>query len=146
MPLARAALYAAGEDVHVMLWPGSVRLTEDLTRFVAREGRVFAVSAGALVRERDLPPDLPLRSAIAEPGETLQNGGSCVAAPDGSWLIEPVADEEGLLTCELDPALVAAERQNFDPAGHYARPDVLRLVVDRRRQTTVEWIDPPPAS
>ena len=141
MPLTRAALYAAGEDLHVMIWPGSVQLTQDLTRFVAREGRVFVISASGLLRDSDLPADLPLREAMAQPGQVLQNGGSCVAGPDGEWILEPVANEEGLLTCELDPSRVAAERQNFDPAGHYARPDVLKLTVDRRRQTTVDWVD-----
>jgi len=55
------------------------------------------------------------------------NGGSCVAAPDGSWVLEPVIGETGIRYCELDPAFVRRERQNFDPAGHYSRPDVTQL-------------------
>ena len=66
---------------------------------------------------------------------------SAVAAPDGTWLLEPVVGEECVRTVTLDRARVLEERQNFDPVGHYSRPDCLRLLVDRRRQTSVEWRD-----
>ena len=144
MPLARAALYAAGEDLHVMLWPGSEGLTRDLTRFVAREARSFVVSAGALLRAEDLPDDLPLPEALAAPGELLYDGGSCVAGPDGEWVVAPVTGREELVLCDLDPARVREERQSFDPAGHYARPELLRVTVDPRRLATAERLAPPP--
>ncbi len=138
MPLARAALYAAGENLHIMLWPGCVRNTIDITRFVAFESRSYVVSVCGLLREADLPADLPRRDRIAQPGETILDGGSAVAGPDGEWLIEPIGSTETLIVVDLDLQRVLQERQNFDPAGHYARPDVLRLYVDRRRQRSVE--------
>ncbi|MCZ6834175.1 MAG: carbon-nitrogen hydrolase family protein [Planctomycetota bacterium] len=142
LPLARAALYAQGEDLHVMLWPGSLDNTKDLTRFVARESRSYVVSACGLLRDTDVPMDFPHRDLfIPEPGVTFLNGGSSLAGPDGEWIVEPVVDEETLLVADLDPAFVLRERQNFDVAGHYARPDVLRLVVDRRRQSLAEFLD-----
>ena len=141
MPLARAALYAAGENLHIALWPGSVRLTRDITRFIARESRSYVISACGLIREQDLPADMPLRERIGQPGETFYDGGSCIAGPDGEWIVEPVANEEALLTADLDMDRVWQERQNFDPAGHYARPDVLRLTVDRRRHLPAEFQD-----
>lgn len=142
MPLARASLYAAGEDLHVAIWPGSVHNTKDITRFIARESRSYVVSVSSLIRESDVPADVPHRDRIVPtPGETICNGGSCVAGPDGEWVLEPVADEEGLFVVELDHGRVLEERQNFDPSGHYARPDVLRLQVDRRRHTPATWID-----
>ena len=73
--------------------------------------------------------------------EIMANGGSCAAGPDGEWLLEPVVDEELLSIIEIDHARVLEERQNLDIAGHYSRPDVTRLVVDRRRQSTVEFTD-----
>lgn len=141
MPLARTALYAGGEDLHVSVWPGSTRLTEDITRFVAREGRVFSLAAGALVSTDDVPPDFPLYEELVEAGGVHQNGGSAIAGPDGRWIVEPVADEERLVIADLDLTVVAEERQNFDVTGHYARPDVLHLHVDRRRQQTVTFED-----
>jgi len=140
MPLPRAALYAQGEELHVMLWPGCVRLTNDITRYVAREGRMFVVSASGLIRPRDLPADVPQRARICAAGEEVfYDGGSCIAGPDGQWLVPPAAAEETILYADLDPAAVRRERQSFDPAGHYARPDVTRLIVDRTRQVTAEF-------
>jgi len=142
MPLARAALYAAGEDLHVAHWPGGEHNTRDLTRFIARESRSFCVSISGLLRAEDFPADVPLRERIVpEAGETLLNGGSCIAGPDGEWIVEPITEREELIVADLDQRRVLEERQNFDPSGHYARPDVLRLTVDRRRQSAVDFID-----
>jgi len=134
MPLARASLYAQGEDLHCMLWPGARRNTEDLTPVVAKESRSFVVSVSGLLRESDVPADFPHRARfVPAPGELLHDGGSCLAAPDGSWVVPPMAPEEQVVVAEIDPAWVRRERQNFDPAGHYSRPDVLELRVKRSR-------------
>ena len=142
MPLARAALYGLGEDLHVAIWPGAVRNTQDITRFVALEARSYVLSVSGLMRTTDFPDDTPhLSTIIAGSEATLANGGSCIAGPDGKWVVEPVADEERLLVATLEHRRVREERQNFDPAGHYARPDVTRLTVNRQRQSTVALID-----
>lgn len=142
MPLPRAALYGQGEDLHIAIWPGSIRNTEDITRFIAKESRSFVISVSGLMRKSDIPDDIPQRELLlANCEETLADGGSCISAPDGSWIIEPIVDREDLLIAELDFDLVRRERQNFDPAGHYCRPDVTKLVVNRERQSSVEFED-----
>lgn len=141
MPLARAALYGQGEDLHVAVWPGNVRNTVDLTRHIARESRSFVISVSGLMRREDIPASMPHRDRILASCPPMPaDGGSCIAGPDGQWLVAPVSGIETLIHADLDPARVREERQNFDPAGHYARPDVTRLVVNRERQSTTQFI------
>jgi nitrilase len=140
MPLPRAALYGQGEDLHVAIWPGGVHNTQDITRFIARESRSFVISVSGLMRKSDFPADTPHLSVISEnSAEILANGGSCLSGPDGKWIVEPVADEEKLIVATIDHKRVREERQNFDPAGHYSRPDVTQLTVNRERQSTVKF-------
>ncbi len=142
LPLARAALYGQGEDLHVAAWPGSARNTQDITRFMALEGRSFVLSVSGLMRVSDIPDDAPHRMAIrADSSEVFADGGSCIAGPDGEWIVAPVTNDERLIVATLDHRRVREERQNFDPAGHYSRPDVLRLEVNRQRQSTINLVD-----
>lgn len=133
VPVARHSLYAQGIDLHVAVWPGSTYLTQDITRFIAMEGRCYVLSASSILTDADVSDDFPLKAAACpEPGP-LYNGGSAIAAPDGTWMVEPVRHEERLVVADIDPARVRGERQNFDPAGHYFRGDVFSVNVDRRR-------------
>lgn len=142
MPLPRTALYGQGENLHIAVWPGSDLNTKDITRFIARESRSYVISVSAMMTKQDFPDNTPhLDEILAKAPETLANGGSCVAGPDGEWLVEPVMHKEGLIYHTLDFNRVYEERQNFDPVGHYSRPDVTKLTVNRERQSTVEFED-----
>jgi nitrilase len=140
MPQARHAMYSGGEDVHVSVWPGNPGNTADITRFIALEGRVWSLAACGLLSMDDVPRDFPLRPVLDDAGVTqVRRGGSALAAPDGSWLIEPVVDEERLVIADVDLATVRAARLSLDPAGHYSRPDVFHVTVDRSRHEAVHF-------
>ncbi len=140
MPLARTALYAQGENLHVAVWPGNLRNTVDLTRHIAQENRMYVASVSGLMRKSDISTDVPHHELIRQTAPSfLSNGGSCLAAPDGSWVVEPVVDREAVVTATIDLNTVRKERQNFDPSGHYARPDVFELTVDAQRQKLVRF-------
>ncbi|UJH66260.1 carbon-nitrogen hydrolase family protein [Allomuricauda sp. SCSIO 65647] len=142
MPLPRAALYGQGENLHVAVWPGNLNNTQDITRFIARESRSYVISVSSLMTEKDFPADTPHLDKIQEKApKVLANGGSCIAGPDGEWVLEPVVGEEGLIYQTLNVNRVYEERQNFDPVGHYSRPDVTKLKVNRERQSTIALND-----
>jgi len=142
MPLVRTALYAQGEDLHVAVWPGTDLNTKDITRFIARESRSYVISVSGLMRKSDFPSHTPhLDKIIEKAPDVLANGGSCIAGPDGEWITKPDINTEGLIIQTLDFNRVLEERQNFDPVGHYSRPDVTKLVLNTERQTTLDFDD-----
>jgi nitrilase len=142
MPLPRAALYGQGEDLHVAVWPGSDHNTKDITRFIARESRSFVISVSSLMKKSNFPSETPhVDEIIKNAPEILVNGGSCIAGPDGEWILEPVINKEGIFYETLDFSRVLEERQNFDVVGHYSRPDITKLNINRERQSTVSFDD-----
>ena len=142
MPLSRTALYGMGENLHIAVWPGHVRNTIDITQFIAKEARSFVVSVSSLMRVSDFPKDTPhLDLIIKDAPAMIADGGSCISGPDGEWVIAPIADQEGLFTGTIDFQRVLEERQNFDPVGHYSRPDVTKLTVNRERQSILDIIE-----
>ena len=127
MPLARFALYESGVEIYLAPTADDSEDWHDSIRHIARESRAFVLSCCVLQRASSYPDDVPL----SEGDDLIGRGGSAILAPDGSYLAGPVWDEECILHAELDPQLLYEQRQRFDPAGHYHRPDVLRL--KRRR-------------
>jgi nitrilase len=125
MPLARAALYASGLDIYLAPTADDSESWHESIRHIAREARAFVLSCCVYQRASSYPDDV----VIAEGPDLLGRGGSAIVGPDGEYLAGPLWDEEGILFADLEPDLLFAERQRFDPAGHYSRPDVLRLQV-----------------
>jgi nitrilase len=128
MPLARFALYESGVEIYLASTADDSDAWQATLVHLARESRAFVVSPCHFQRASAYPADFPL-AALLEGVDVIGRGGSAILAPDGSYLAEPLYDAEGILYAELDPARLHEERQRFDPAGHYHRPDVLKLEV-----------------
>jgi nitrilase len=125
MPLARAALYESGLDIYLAPTADDSESWLESARHIAREARAFVLSCCVYQRASSYPDDVP----IAEGPDLLGRGGSAIVGPDGAYLAGPLWDEEGIVYADLDPQLLYEERQRFDAAGHYSRPDVLRLQI-----------------
>jgi predicted amidohydrolase len=140
-PLFRYALQGRGEQIHVANWPGGMksmnRIVDAAMRHYAFEAGCFVISVTGVLTQAALS-ELPdeVRSKL-EPG----GGYSTIIAPRGDYLAGPLEDGESLLYAELDFGLIDRMKTIVDTAGHYARPDVVRLVLDPRRKQLVE-LDP----
>ena len=133
MPLARFALYESGVEIYIASTADDGDAWQATLVHIARESRAFVISPCHFQRGSSYPEDFPLRDEIAGL-DPLGRGGSAILAPDGSYLAGPLYDEEAILYADLDPQRLAEERQRFDAAGHYHRPDVLELTVRSLRR------------
>ena len=128
MPLARFSLYESGVEIYIASTADDGDAWQATLVHIARESRAFVVAPSHFQRSSAYPDDFPLRAEL-EGVDVIGRGGSAILGPDGAYLAGPLYDEEGILYAELDPTRLFEERQRFDPAGHYHRPDVLRLTV-----------------
>ncbi|AVX05480.1 nitrilase [Maritalea myrionectae] len=140
-PLSKYALYSMNEQVHAAAWP-TLSLYEgkafalgpeanmSLSRTYAMEGQCFVIAATSVMTSEiqdalgldDMQKDLL----------PVGGGSSSIFAPDGQLISAPLPpDEEGIVVAELDLGLISLAKAAADPAGHYARPDVTQLVLNR---------------
>jgi nitrilase len=140
MPLARMAMYAQGVELYVAPTADSRDSWQATIRHVACEGRCFVLSCCQYLTKAAYPADLEVGRELDDAPEVLSRGGSAIVGPLGDYLAGPLFGGEGMLTADLDLRQVVEARYDFDVAGHYARPDVFRLVVNRAAAPPVEGL------
>jgi nitrilase len=138
MPLARYALYAQRVEIYVApTWDTGESWLATM-RHIAREAGAWVIGCSTPMQAADVPADLPHRDKLfPDPGEWINDGDAVVHRPFGPAVAGPMHREKGLLFADIDPTAVAAARRSFDAAGHYARPDVFTLTVNRTPQRPV---------
>lgn len=136
MPLLRTAMYAKNVALYCAPTADDRDTWLPSMRHVALEGRCFVLSACQFLRRGAFPADV--RVALGDgPDAVLMRGGSAIVNPLGQVLAGPHFDGETILTADLDLADIGRGKFDFDVVGHYARPDVFRLVVNEAPRVPV---------
>jgi nitrilase len=144
MPLARYAVYAQGVEIYVAPTYDAGETWISSMRHIAREGGCWVIGSGFALQGSDIPQSFPGRSELfPDPTEWINPGDSVVVAPGGKIIAGPLRNEHGVLYADVDLDLVASARRTIDTTGHYARPDIFRLEVDRRPHRPVDFEDAP---
>jgi nitrilase len=145
-PLARYALMAQHEEIHVAQFPGSMvgpifaEQMEATIRHHALESGCFVVNATGWLTDAQIAkilPDEKFRKALR---------GGCmtsIVSPEGSHLVPPLTEGEGILLADLDMGLIVKRKRMMDSVGHYARPELLHLVLDSRAAHAMEIVPKP---
>ena len=140
MPAPRQVLHDGAEAVHVASWPHVRESYLLASRHYAFEGRCFVLAAGMVLTRDQVPADFPedlLPPSDDMPDGRIHLGGSCIIGPDGEVIAEVSGPDETLLVADLELERIGAESLSLDTGGHYSRPDLFRLSVDRSRPGTV---------
>jgi nitrilase len=144
MPLARYAMYAWGAEVLAApTWDRGEPWLSTL-RHTGKEGRVYVLGSCIVQRVSDIPERFGWRDRLPlQAGEWVNVGGSVIVDPDGKIIRGPIEMKEEILFAEIDLAAVGGRRGQLDVAGHYARPDVFQLTVDRSVRPMIDEKLPP---
>jgi len=139
MPLARYTLYVWGTQIYIAAtWDRGEPWLSTL-RHIAAEGRVFVVSCGMALRKADIPDDFAFKQRFYEHvGEWINGGDSAILNPHGEFIAGPLHEQEGVLYAEIDPVQMHGSKWMLDVAGHYARPDVFQLTIQRGARPMIQ--------
>lgn len=139
MPLARAAMYSKGVQIYVAPTADDRDTWLATMQHIAAEGRCFVLSCNQYLTKEMYPEDIVSREEFAHLPNELTRGGSCIVDPLGKFLAEPVFGEEKIIYADIDLDKIAESQFDFDVMGHYSRPDIFQLTVNKKKQTNVIW-------
>lgn len=141
MPLARYALFSQDIDIYVApTWDSGDTWYASMNH-IAREGGCWVLSSATAMSGSDVPDDFPERDTLFDSDEWINPGDAIVIKPFGGVHAGPMHQEKGILYAEIDLEEAQKSRKALDIAGHYNRPDIFNLEVDRRTMPPVTFID-----
>lgn len=127
MPLARYDMYSKGVSIYIAPTADSRDAWQATMRHIACEGRCFVIGCNQYVNKSMYPENINYYHELERQPEEMCPGGSCIVDPFGNYVVEPVWNEEKLSIAEIDLDQVVLSRIDFDPCGHYSRPDVFQF-------------------
>jgi nitrilase len=141
MPLARHALYAQNLEIYVApTWDcGDTWLAS--MNHIAREGGCWVLSTATALQGADVPDSFPERDRLFQRDEWVNSGDAIVVKPFGGVVAGPLHNEKGILYAVIDTEAARSSRKSLDVAGHYGRPDIFRLEIDRRPKPPILFVD-----
>ena len=141
MPLARFALYAQNVEIYIApTWDCGDAWTASM-KHIAREGGCWVLSTATAMQGQDIPSTFPEREKLFDDGEWVNSGDAIVVEPSGNVVAGPLHQEKGILYATIDPEVARRSRKSLDVTGHYGRPDIFDLRIDRRPMPPVSFID-----
>ena len=132
MPLARVALYQKGITIYISPNTNDNPEWQATIQHIAIEGKCYFINADMIIRKTSYPLDINEKDVVAKLPEIVCRGGSCIIDPYGHYVTEPLWDKEEIIFAKLDMDLPISCKMEHDAIGHYARPDVLELIVNEK--------------
>jgi len=140
MPLARYALYAQGIEIYIAPTYDSGDAWLGTMQHIAREGKCWVLCCGVALQRQDLPDDFPnIEQLYPISDEWINPGNSVVISPNGEVVSGPLSKQKGHMIVDIDVELSSTSKRALDVAGHYSRPDVFTLEVDKTRQSPIQF-------
>jgi aliphatic nitrilase len=152
-PLTKYAMFSMNEQIHIASWPSfslyrnmayalGPELNTAASQMYAAEGQCFVIASSATVSEEmiEMLCDTPDKRQLLLTG----GGFTMIFGPDGRPLAEPLPENaEGILYADIDLGFISIAKSAADPAGHYSRPDVTRLLLNTTPMPRVEHFGTP---
>ena len=142
MPALRMAMYNKGIQLYCAPTADDRPTWSSTMQHVALEGRCFVLSCNQYTTRGDFPENYDAVQGD-DPATVISRGGSCIISPLGQFLAGPDFDGETILSAELDMNDITRGKYDFDVIGHYARPDIFKLLVNEAPTNAVEILAQP---